>query len=147
MLHTDIKVMFRKCSKTSKQKPANPWASGRIILKCIIEKKVVNMWPRVRGLASFKLQVPLNARTLIKPLPPKDPYSGRTAPLTSKRCILYIYSTNTGTEYFKHGIYCPFFSLQNAVRFILLTYLVPVLFTFYIQSVLKLKKIIPAPKG
>jgi len=34
---------------------------------------------------------------------------GRTAPLTSKRFILYIYSTNTGTEYFKHGIYCPFF--------------------------------------
>jgi len=40
----------------------------------------------------------------INPLRPKDPYSGRTAPLTSKRCILYIYSTNTGTEYFKHGI-------------------------------------------
>jgi len=33
-------------------------------------------------------------------LTPKDPCSGRTAPLTSKRCILYIYSTNTGTEYF-----------------------------------------------
>jgi len=46
----------------------------------------------------------------INPLTPKDPYSGRTALLTSKRCILYIYSTNTGTEYFKHGIYCPFFS-------------------------------------
>jgi len=43
------------------------------------------------------------------PLTPKDPYSGHTAPLTSERCILYIYSTNTGTEYFKHGIYCPFF--------------------------------------
>ena len=42
-------------------------------------------------------------------LTPNDHYSGRTAPLTSKRCILYIYSTNTGTEYFKHGIYCPFF--------------------------------------
>jgi len=27
-----------------------------------------------------------------------------------------------------------FFSLQNAVCFIILTYLVPVLFTFYIQS-------------
>ena len=71
---------------------------------------------------------------------PNDDYSGRTAPLTSKCYIIYIYSTNTGTEYFKHGIYSPFFRLQNAVCFIILTYLVPVLFTFYIQSVLKLKK-------
>ena len=37
-------------------------------------------------------------------------------------------------------IYSPFFSLHNAVRFIILTYLVSVLFTLYIQCVLKLKK-------
>jgi len=78
---------------------------------------------------------------------PNDLYNVRTAPLTSKRCILYIYSTNIGTEYFKHGIYSPFFSLNSAVCFTILTYLVPVIFTFYIEGVLKFKKIIPAPKG
>jgi len=77
---------------------------------------------------------------LLNPLTPNDHYSGRTAPLISKRCILYIYSTNTGTEYFKHGTHSPFLSLQNAVCFIILTYLVPVLFILYIQGVLNLKK-------
>jgi hypothetical protein len=36
----------------------------------------------------------------LKPLTPNEHYSGRTAPLTSKRFILCIYSTNIGTEYF-----------------------------------------------
>ena len=71
------------------------------------------------------------------PLKPNDPYSGRTAPLTSKRCILYISSTNMGTEYFKHDIYSQFFPLQNADCFINLKYLVPVLFTFCIHILSK----------
>jgi len=36
-------------------------------------------------------------------------------------------------------VFISFFSLQNEVCFIILTYLVHVLFTFYIQCVLKLK--------
>ena len=48
---------------------------------------------------------------LLNPLTPNDPYMGRTAPLTSKRCILYIFSTNIGTEYFKHALYSPVFFL------------------------------------
>jgi len=87
------------------------------------------------------------SKDFLNPLTPNDHYIGRTAPLNSKRCNLYIYSTNIGTEYFKHGIYSPSFSLQNAVCFKILTYLVPVLFTFCIEGVLKCKKIIPAPKG
>ena len=37
-------------------------------------------------------------------LTPNYPYMGRTAPLTSKRCILCIYSTNIGTDYFKNAL-------------------------------------------
>ena len=43
----------------------------------------------------------INILTLvINRLTPDDPYMSRTAPLTSKRWILYIYSTNICTEYF-----------------------------------------------
>ena len=76
----------------------------------------------------------------INRLTPNDPHMGRTTLLTSKCYILYFYSTNICTEYFKHALYSPFFSLQDAVCFIMLTCLVPVLFTFYTKGVLKLKK-------
>ena len=72
--------------------------------------------PRSQGCTNCSLTVPLcrtqtraSARNCkdhpFNPLTPNDHYRGRTAPLTSKRCILYIYSKNIVTEYFKHGIY------------------------------------------
>ena len=42
----------------------------------------------------WKVKVDINGLT------PNDPYLDRTAPLTSKSCISYIYSKNIGTEYF-----------------------------------------------
>jgi len=42
-------------------------------------------------------------------LTPNEPYMGRTASLTPKLYILYIYSTNIDTDYFKHALYSPFF--------------------------------------
>jgi hypothetical protein len=50
--------------------------------------------------------IPTNAQyynIAFNPLTPNGHYSGRTAPLTSRRCILNIYSTNIRPEHFKHA--------------------------------------------
>jgi hypothetical protein len=73
----------------------------------------------------------------INHLTPNDHFSGRTAPLTSRRCILYIYSTNIRTEYFKQAAYSPFFPLQNAVYFIML----PFWFLYYSHFIYRCAKI------
>jgi len=43
------------------------------------------------------------AKITFNPLKPNDFKKRRTAQLTSRCCILYIYSINIRTEYFKHA--------------------------------------------
>jgi len=73
---------------------------------CILQRCSSPSSCTVRRLWSYIIQAYLR----FNPLTPNDPYMSRTAPLTSKCCILYIYSTNVGTEYFKHALYSPSFS-------------------------------------
>jgi hypothetical protein len=56
-------------------------------------------------------------RSSINHLTPNGHFSGRTAPLTSRRCILYISLTNIRAEYFKHAAHSPFFPLQKCRLF------------------------------
>ena len=55
-----------------------------------------------RGL-QHRVHVPVAELLILNHLTPNGHYMGRTAQLTSRRYILYIYSTNIRTEYFKHA--------------------------------------------
>ena len=60
----------------------------------------------------LQIQLPLNFSRLMIYI-----YICHTAPLTSRCCILYIYSTNICTEYFKHAAHSPFFSSSKCRLF------------------------------
>jgi len=55
-----------------------------------------------KSISMRKTEIVRCTRTVVNHLTPNGHYMGRTAQLTSRCCILYIYSTNIRTEYFKH---------------------------------------------
>jgi len=67
-------------------------------------------WKQLVQLENVYSQTEMCHMGVFNPLTPNDRYTSRTAPITSKLCILYIYSTNIRTEYFKHSKYSPFSS-------------------------------------
>jgi len=73
----------------------------------------------------------LGRASVFNPLTPNDPYRDRTAPLTSK-VAFYIFIQQIYVLNILNVVYTLLFFL-NAFCFIILMYLVPVLFTFYIQ--------------
>ena len=76
--------------------------------------------------------VTISIFTWINLLKPNDLYSSRTAPLTSE-VSYYIFIQQIMVLNILNMVHTlRFFPLQNAVCFIILTYFVPVLFTFYI---------------
>jgi len=116
--------------------------SYKAVSRCRTGGAVPSLHPTLHDVHSSDVSLLLN------PLTPNSSYSGRTAPLTSKRCILYISSTNIGTEYFKNGVYSPFFSSSKCSLFhnsnLFCSCIIQILYTGCAKIK---KKIIPAPKG
>ena len=83
----------------------------------------------------------------LKFLAPNDVYISRTAQLTSRYCILNIYSASILTEYFKQAAHSPFFSLQDAVLFHNAIFFGSCNIHILNTVCAKILKKIPAPKG
>ena len=89
----------------------------------------------------------MNVSRDINPLAPNDVNISRTAQLTSRRCILNIYSTNILTEYFKHAAHSPFFFSSRCRLFHNAIFFGSCNIHILNTECAKILKKIPAPKG
>jgi hypothetical protein len=124
--------------------PIKPGSSyGWLVDRCFVSQQLGALQPHSSSFLTYeRTPVQISLQYLhwfwnYQPLGTVLSIYGTGTPLPPKHPILYIFSTNIRTEFFKHSARSSFFSLQNAVYFIMLPFLVPVLFAIYIQSVLK----------
>ena len=87
-----------------------------VIYSCLSAAPEISMkWRRLFVIQGFlyrdytKYVIEETRKLDFNPSEPNDVYISRIAQLTSRRCILNIYSTNILTEYFKHAAHSPFF--------------------------------------
>ena len=127
--------------------PVQEWRYSRLYVYRLIPE---SLWGTQSHTLQGRVYEPPDAAVRpnsFNPLASNDIYTCRTAQLTSRRCILNIYSTNILTEYFKHTAHSPFFFssrcrlFHNAIFFGSCN--IHILYT----ECAKILKKIPAPKG
>jgi len=75
-----------------------PWSTRKKSQTWELLQRVIQSADRIRGDCDMFRRL-----RVLNHLTPNGHYMGRTLQLTSRCCILYIYSTNIRTEYFKHA--------------------------------------------
>ena len=125
-----LKRLYQQISTLNKETvvPPQPWKPFMKLRGITFQKPIISEWGEIFVYGIFTindkkyfdipasllrgLQYTVNSLLIdvcYNPLAPNDVYILRTAQLTSRRCILNIYSTNIFTEYFKHAAHSPFF--------------------------------------
>ena len=98
-----LQWLSRLANGLSPRRPG--FSPGSVYVRFLVDGMALRQFSPSTSVSPVRI-IPLTFLTglHVNLLMPNEDYSGRTAPLTSKCCILYIYSTIIGTEYFKHCI-------------------------------------------